>query len=134
MPITKTTLKKVRQQAVIKFVGAGTSTIDLNSDLRLSDEIFMGYSNANVNISTIFYTMSNSTSPVSIVRNGTTIFELYGNDNWLFAQTIGAVENSNNTSNIQVTIPNPGGTVILGVTKATGYQPPNQQTLKDYEK
>lgn len=134
MPITKTTLKKVRQQAVIKFVGAGTSTVDLNSDLRLSDETFLGHANTTVNISSIFYTMSNSTSPVSITRNGTTILELYGNDNWLFSQSLGIVENSNNTANIQVTIPGPGGTVILGLTKATGYQPPNQQTLKDYEK
>lgn len=134
MAITKTTLKKVRQQAVIKFVGAGTSTIDLDSDLRLSDEIFMGYSNTTVNINSIFYTMANSTSPVSIVRNGTTILELYGNDNWTFAQSLGIVDTSNNTANIQVTIPNPGGTVILGLSKSGGYQPPNQQTLKDYEK
>jgi len=134
MPITKTILKKVRQQSVIKLVGSGTSTIDLNSDLRLSDETFLGYSNANVNIHTILWTMSNSTSPVSIVRNGVTVWELYGNDNWLLSQTMGVVDNANNSSNIQVTIPAPGGSVVLGLTKATGYQTPNQQTLKDYEK
>jgi hypothetical protein len=43
MAITKTILKKVRQQAVVKFVGDGTANVDCNIDVRLSDETSRNY-------------------------------------------------------------------------------------------
>jgi hypothetical protein len=54
MAITKSILKKVRQQAIVKFVGDGTANVDCNVDVRLSDETFIGYGNANLNINTIY--------------------------------------------------------------------------------
>lgn len=134
MAITKTILKRVKQQAIIKFVGSGTANVILNDDLALSDESFLGYSNTSVTINSIYYTSSNSTTPISIQRNGTVTMELFGNDNWYLSQSSGFVDNSNATANIQVTIPSPGGTVILGVTKAAGYMSPDKQTLPDYLK
>jgi len=134
MAITKTILKKVRQQAVIKFVGDGTANVDCNVDVRLSDETFSGYGNANLNINTIYYNQSNSSTPITITRNGGISFQLFGNDQWLLSQQSGFVDNANNGANIVVTIPAPGGTVILGLTKAGGYTPPDLQALKDYQR
>jgi len=128
MPVTKSILKKVRQQAIVKLVGDGTATIDLNADLKLADETFKGYANTNVNINSIVWSITDSAaSPVLIQRNLSNVMILFGNDNWGFSQQFGFVDTSNNTSNISVTIPAPGGTVILGLTKNEGYAVPNDQ-------
>lgn len=129
MPITKTILKKVRQQAVIQLVGDGTANIDLNADLCLADETFKGYANANVNINAVTFS-TNETAPIIISRGGANVLILYGNDNWYFAQNQGFVLTQNNTSNITVTIPSATGTVILGLTKAAGYAEPDRQNLQ----
>lgn len=129
MAITKTILKKVRQQAFIELVGDGTANIDLNADLALADETFLGYANANVNISSIVFSIGNTTNHATITRSGTTILRLWGNDNWPFSQQFGFVLNQNNTANISVTIPSDGGTVILGLTKVSGYREPDQQSV-----
>ena len=134
MAITKTILKKVRQQAVVKFVGDGTANVDCNVDVRLSDETFIGYGNANLNINTIYYNQSNTLTPITITRSGTVLFQLFGNDQWLLSQQSGIVDNTSNGANIVVTSPSPGGTVILGLTKAGGYTPPDLQALKDYQR
>jgi hypothetical protein len=126
MPITKTILKKVRQQAVIKLVGDGTATIDLNADLKLADETFKGYANANVNINSVLWSVPD-TAPTLIQRNSSNVMILVGNDNWSMTQMLGFSESSNNTANITVTIPGFGGTVYLGLTKSDGYVPPNTQ-------
>ena len=134
MAITKSILKKVRQQAIVKFVGDGTANVDCNVDVRLSDETFIGYGNANLNINTIYYNQSNTLTPITITRSGTVLFQLFGNDQWLLSQQSGIVDNTSNGANIVVTIPSPGGTVILGLTKAGGYTPPDLQALKDYQR
>jgi hypothetical protein len=126
MPITKTILKKVRQQAIIKLVGDGTATVDINADLKLADETFKGYANANVNINSIMWSVPD-TAPTLIQRNTSNVLILVGNDNWSFTQMLGFSDSSNNTANISVTIPGSGGTVILGLTKAEGFAPPNDQ-------
>lgn len=126
MPITKTVLKKVRQQAIVKLVGDGTATIDINADLKLADETFKGYANTNVNINSIVWSVPD-TAPTLIQRNGSNVLILVGNDNWSFTQMLGFSDSSNNTANISVTIPGSGGTVILGLTKAEGFAPPNDQ-------
>jgi len=126
MPITKTVLKKVRQQAIVKLVGDGTATIDINADLKLADETFKGYANANVNINSIVWSVPD-TAPTLIQRNSSNVLILVGNDNWSFTQMLGFSDSSNNTANISVTIPGSGGTVILGLTKAEGFAPPNDQ-------
>ena len=134
MAITKSILKKVRQQAIVKFVGDGTANVDCNVDVRLSDETFIGYGNANLNINTIYYNQANSITPITITRNGNVLFQLFGNDQWLLSQQSGFVDNTANGANIVVTIPSPGGTLILGLTKAGGYTPPDLQALKDYQR
>jgi hypothetical protein len=128
MAVTKTIIKKVRQQAVIKFVGDGQANVDLNSDLALADETFLGYANTNVTITGIIW--STNTGPVVIKRpsTGANAIVLWGNDNWSFSQMFGFVDTSNISSNINISLPNEGGTLFLTLTKKNGYREPDQQT------
>lgn len=134
MAVTKTVLKKVRQQAIVKFVGdisGGSANVDLIADLKLSDETMIAdAANIKVNINTIYYNNGSSTNPITINRNGgvgANLYLLFGNDNWSFTQGSGFSDTSNNTANVVVTIPAPGGTVILGLTKERGFSEPQQQ-------
>jgi hypothetical protein len=127
MPITKTILKKVRQQAIVKFVGDGTANVNLIADLKLSDETPLDPANIKVNINSIYFN-GPDTSAISIVRGGTgNLYVLNGSDNWFFAQQSGFTDTSNSSANVVVTIPAPGGTVILGLTKESGFTEPDQQ-------
>ncbi len=120
MPITKTITKKVYGQAVVKFVGDGTSNVDLYSDIKLSDETVTA-GNLNVTINSITYSNGSSSTPILIYRNNTLIMQLFGNDNWYMSQAQGFSEGANATANIVVIVPSPGGMVYLGLTKAGGY-------------
>jgi hypothetical protein len=126
MPVTKTILKKTRQQVVVAMVGDGTSTVDLDADCRLADETFRGYANCNVNINSIVFSVPD-TAPTLVQRNTSNVLVVVGNDNWSFNQQFGYVVSQNNTANISVTIPSFGGTVFLSLTKNSGYSEPNQQ-------
>lgn len=133
MPISKFILKRVRQQAVVKFVGDGTANVDLVADLKLPDETVTDVANTvRVNINSVIFTNSNSTTPITIARNGNTVMQLFGNDNWSFNQMMGFVDNENNSANIRVTLP-ATSTLFLGLTKQ-GFNEPNNQALKDYQK
>lgn len=133
MPITKTVLKKVRQQAIVKLVGDGTANVDPH-DVILSDETYGGVGNTRMNFNSILFTNGSSTTPITVARNGTTVMQLFGNDNWSFSQMMGFVDNTTNNANIAITIPSPGGTVFLGLTKVEGFEPPDNQSKKDYQK
>lgn len=131
MAVTKTILKKARQQAVIKFVGDGQANVDLNADLIMSDETFLGYANCNVNINSVIYTSSDATyAPILVKRpfTGANVLILAGSDNWTLSQNYGFTDSVNSQSNINITLPPGGGTLILGLTKRNGYQEPNEQT------
>jgi hypothetical protein len=133
MPISKFIIKRVRQQAVVKFVGDGTANVDLVADLKLPDETVTDVANTvRVNINSVIFTNSNSTTPITIARNGNTVMQLFGNDNWSFNQMMGFVDNENNGANIKVTLP-ATSTLFLGLTKQ-GFNEPNNQALKDYQK
>jgi hypothetical protein len=125
MPITKTILKKVRQQAVVKLVGDGTANVDLVADLKLSDETVSNVANIKVNINSVYFNAD--TGPILLKRNNSNVLVLFGSDNWFFTQTSGYSDTSNNSANVVVTIPASGGTVILGLTKEAGFAEPNQQ-------
>ena len=132
MAVTKTVLKKVRQQAVVKFVGDGQANIDLDVDLKLADETFLGYANTNVTITGMVWSATDSVaSPIVIKRPHTAAANtlmLFGNDNWSLTQMFGFADTANSSSNIHIVMPPVGGTLYLTVTKNNGYQEPNQQT------
>jgi len=120
MAITKNITKKVYGQSIVKFVGDGTSNVDLYSDIKLSDET-VAAGNLNVTINSITYSNGSSSNPILIYRNNTLILQLFGNDNWYLAQSQGFSDGANANANIVVIIPSPGGTVYLGLSKTTGY-------------
>jgi len=133
MPISKFIIKRVRQQAVVKFVGDGTANVDLVADLKLPDETVTNVANTvRVTINSVIFTNSNSTTPITIARNSNTVMQLFGNDNWSFNQMMGFVDNEAADANIRVTLP-ATSTLYLGLTKQ-GFNEPNNQALKDYQK
>lgn len=121
---SKTILKKKRQQAVVQIMGTGNATISMQ-ELALADET-IDFANvaANVNISALYYSTD---SNVIISRNGNTVIQLYGTDNWEMSQSAGFVFNQDNSSNILVNFGAGNGTAVLVLTKQSGYQEPNQQ-------
>lgn len=131
MAVTISILKKVRQQAVVKFIGDGTNTLDLK-DLALADETFGGYTGgANVTINSALWTSTDANAPILIKRpaSGANVMILHGNDNWSLTQMIGFVDSTNSIANVSVTLPAGGGTLYLGLTKNNGFAEPSTQPL-----
>ena len=127
MPITKTILKKVRQQAIVKLVGDGTANVDLIADLKLSDET-VDQPNVQMNITGMMWSTS-GTSPVVVSRNGIATLYLNGNDNWSMTQMFGFADTSNTNSNISLAMP-ANSLVYLHLSKPAGFIEPDQQTKK----
>ena len=131
MPVIRTVLKKVRQQAVIKIVGdrsAGTSDGTANIgplELKLTDET-LDLPNVQMNITGMMWTTPD-VFPIVITRNNSTVMILNGNDNWSTSQMFGFADTSNNSANITVTMP-AHSTIYLHISKPAGFIEPNQQT------
>ena len=127
MAVTKTIVKRVRQQAVIKFVGDGQANVDLDADLKTSDETFLGYANTNVMITGMVWSTSGGVGgPITIKRpsTGANVIVLWGTDNWSLTQSFGFYDPANTNANINITMPSDGGTLYLTVSKKTGYREP----------
>ena len=125
MAVVKTVLKKVRQQAAVKLIGDGSATIT-SLDLALVDEV-VDQPNVQMNITGAMWTIPGSDSIV-ITRNGTVTQYLNGNDNWSMTQMFGISDTANNSANITVTMP-ANSMMYLSITKADGFNEPNQQIL-----
>lgn len=64
MAVTITIVKKVRQQAIVKFIGDGVGTLDLK-DLALVDESFAGYTGgANITINSALWSSTDANAPI----------------------------------------------------------------------
>jgi hypothetical protein len=138
MAITKSILKNVRQQSVVKLINdatVGTANVNL-IDLKLADETFLGELNCNVNIQTVMFSASDSSvNPIVIARGsnvqtalatGNVMF-LHGADKFELTQDAGFHDKTLNSSNIAVLMP-PQSMLYLVLGKTTGYQEPDQQT------
>jgi hypothetical protein len=126
MPVVRTVLKKVRQQAVVKMIGSGVSTIT-SWDLKLADET-VDQPNVQLNITGIMWTAPD-TLPIVVSRNGTDIMYLNGNDNWSMTQMFGFADSSNTNSNISVALP-ANSLVYIHLSKTAGFIEPDQQTKR----
>lgn len=124
MPVTRTVLKKVRQQAVVKLVGDGQANIT-SLDLKLSDET-VDQPNVQMNITGMMWSTP-GVSPVVVSRNGIAILYLNGNDNWSMTQMLGFADTSNTNSNISIAMP-ANSLVYLHLSKPAGFIEPDQQT------
>ena len=131
MPVIRTVLKKVRQQAVVKIVGdrsTGSSDGTANIgplELKLTDET-LDQPNIQMNITGIMWSAPD-TFPIVITRNNSTTMILNGNDNWSTSQMFGFADTSNNNANITVTMP-ANSTIYLHISKTAGFIEPDQQT------
>lgn len=124
MPIIKTVLKNVNQQAVVKLVGDGTATItslDIATATQTVDQ-----PNVQITVTGAVWSTAGSL-PIVVSRNGTTTLLLSGNDNWSFTQMFGFADTSNVNSNISVGLP-ANSTIILHLSKPAGFVSPSQQT------
>lgn len=129
MPITKTILKKTRQQAVVRFLSSisGAANVTLN-ELALSDETI---DNANAKVAiTGCYFNSDGTSVIS--RGSTNVLILpTGPADWDFTQSWGFRLDEEANANVQIDVDMAGsGTVILVLSKYGGFTPPDQQSLQ----
>ena len=125
MPVVKTVLKKVRQQAGIKLIGDGTATIT-SFDLRLADET-VDQPNVKINVSGALWTTPGPV-PIIMTRDGVVTQYLNGNDNWSMTQTLGFPDTANASANITVIMP-ANSMIYLHLTKLDGFDEPNQQIL-----
>lgn len=125
MAAVKTILKKVRQQAGVKVVGEGSVTIS-SLDLKLSDEA-VDQPNVQINVTGAMWTAPGPV-PIIITRNGSVTQYLNGNDNWSMTQMLGFSDSANNSANLVVTLP-ANSMIYLHLTKAAGFNEPNQQIL-----
>ena len=126
MATTRTILKKVRQQAVVKIIGDGLANIT-SVDLAVADEI-VDQPNVQMNITGAMWSTPGST-PIVVSRNNTVILYLNGNDNWSMTQMMGFADTSNNSANISVTMP-ANSLVYFTISKPAGFTEPNQQIKK----
>jgi len=125
MPVVKTVLKKVRQQAVVKMVGDGSSAIT-SADIKLTDET-VDQPNVQMNIAGMMWSTPDA-FPIIVSRGGSNILYLNGNDNWSLTQMFGFSDTSNANANITVTLP-ANSTIYLHLSKPAGFIEPDQQSL-----
>jgi|688.fasta_scaffold431088_1 hypothetical protein len=134
MPVTRSILKNVRQQAVVKFIGGGTANIDLRADLTQPEETFQGFGNTNVTIKTVMYSTTDSASSPILIQRGvnatvaTNVMILYGTADWELDQGAGFVDDTGANSNVTVILPASGATLYLVLGKTSGYIGPDLQT------
>jgi hypothetical protein len=125
MPVVKTVLKKVRQQAGIKLIGDGTASIT-SLDLALADEN-VDQPNVKINVTGALWTTPGPV-PIIMTRGGVVTQYFNGNDNWSMTQTLGFPDTANNSANITVIMP-ANSMIYLHLTKLDGFDEPNQQIL-----
>jgi len=136
MAVTKTILKNVRQQAVVKFIGNGYANVDLRADLTQPGETFQGFANTNVTIKTVMWSTSDASATPILIQRGvnatvaTNVMILYGGaSTWDLAQESGFVDNVGADSNVTVFIPPTGGMVYMVLGKTSGYLGPQLNAL-----
>ena len=125
MPVVKTVLKKVRQQAGIKLIGDGTATIT-SLDLKLSDET-VDQPNVKITVTGAMWTTPGP-NPIVVTRNSNVTQYFNSNDNWSMTQTLGFPDTAEMNANISIAMP-ANSMIYLHLTKLDGFNEPNQQIL-----
>lgn len=123
MPVVKTVLKKVHQEAVVKVAGtAAAATIDLSADLVAAGQALDG-DTQNVVITGTVWT-GNTDGVITITRGGVTVMTLQANaagalefgGQSMIPDTVGA------TDDIVVTISGAQAECWLKLRKVSGYK------------
>lgn len=121
-----TILKKTPIHAVVKITGSGATTVTLATDLITTNQVA---STPKVNVSAIYWSVPGTTE-ATIKRNSITQWSLVGAYSYQFN---GFSDISENTSDIVVTLPAGGGTVVLELLKVDGYNNTQHRNPADGE-
>jgi hypothetical protein len=123
---TVSILKTIPQQAVVKVLGSGSATIDLEN-LKTSNQTF-DRGNVRVHINSIAFSVTGTTI---ITRNSANIFKLTeGQHTFEFSQQgsgTGFVLTEEANANIVVNFGSNDGSVVMTLSKLSGYVDPDQQ-------
>ena len=116
MAHSKTNLKVTQVQAVVRCSGTGgdSGAIDLDVDIKKSSETA---SSPVVNISRVHWNCDKNAA-VTISRNSVDIMHVHGTG---FTDWYNFVENTENTSDIDITIANGDAVVWLELSKTSGF-------------
>jgi hypothetical protein len=122
MAFASSNLKLTQVQAVVRVSGTGgdSGTIDLDVDLKKSTETA---SSPTVNITRIHWNCDKNAS-VTVTRNGVDIMHVHGTG---FTDWYGFVENTENTSDIDIDISNGDAVIWLELAKVGGFGPQQHQ-------
>ena len=116
MAAVTTVLKLTQVQGVVKVHGENndSATIALASTLKKSTET---QSSPEVNVRRIFWS-TDKNADITITRNSVVIWDLFGNGELDFH---GFADTEENDSDIVIDFNNGHGTIIIEVTKVSGY-------------
>lgn len=124
MAVTKTILKLTERDAVVKVAGtAGSATIDLQTDLKRSNEVLAEGKTQKVSIFGVQWT-GTVDAVVSIVRNSVTIMTLNCGAAGALEMTgqMMVPDNVEEASDLEVTVTGTQAEVWLRLRKEDGYQ------------
>jgi hypothetical protein len=128
-------MKQTETSAVIKvwgLTGTTTDTINLSTDLLSPTMVVSGTPTVNVNYITWCVT-AGASDLVTITRNSVPLGYFYQNGQFDFGGEGGWTEDTNNTSNIVVTIVG-SGVAFITVRKVAGYKSKiNPETYGSYD-
>lgn len=125
MPVTARVIKKVKQQAVVRFLSEGGGSANVTfANLAVAGETV---DNANVSVA-ITGVLNSLSGLATIKRNGANVLILSASqqDKWDFAQAWGFVMDDNANAEIQVNFSG-DGSIILLLSKKRGFNSPNDQ-------
>jgi len=122
MAAVTTVLKLTQVQGVVKVHGenSDSATIALATTLKKDSET---QSSPEVNVRRIFWS-TDKNADITITRNGVVIWDLFGNGELDFH---GFSDTEENDSDIVIDFNNGHGTIIVEVTKVSGYGPQDHQ-------
>lgn len=119
--MSKRVMYQTETKAVVKVWGTDSSdTITLATDLLSSTMTVTGTPTANITNVTWFVSNLTGADAVTVTRNSVPVFNLYQNGKLDFAGEGGFSDDTENTSNIVVSIVGTGG-CYLTFRKAAGY-------------
>lgn len=125
---TTYTIKTTRNNAVIKIVGGGNTTISLANLITYDQTVDLP--NTQVSVSRVLYSLS---QPATIQRgSNTTIALATGNFNMHFASA-GASFDPDQDKDIVVNTSGDVNTVIMVLNKQQGYKDPDFQNMSSWE-
>lgn len=130
MPVDKYVLKNANRQAVVILNGSGQANISIQ-ELATAVQT-LDVANLQLTITGLFY---QTASTANIVRGSNTIINLVsGYGTVKFAEEFGFSLDRNANANVTVNLGSGENSLILQFTKGVGYNEPDRQSFKPYQR